>query len=343
MKLIYSRLKVIMIALIFATLVFSGKALGRRAIPDNNVAYPVLIITEQVTGSGFYYTQDDKLYLVTARHVLFENSQVNVDDFPKKLRPPIRLKRKLLYDKESKQLFFLGTMSQNEQNEIINLAPKNKSFINAIKELYTISQLLKLKSKKANLLSYSADPNEKTPIELNVDFEALNKASLILYNKSRDIAAVELGKVIIKEGGKMELRFHKNAVKRIGVSKSFVGLSEQLLKKFDDVLVGNEVYIFGYPTSLSIFPEIDIKKPLLRRGVVAGKNDIFKTIILDCPVFFGNSGGLVIQVEDIGLGKRQYRAIGIISKFVPFLKGWKENSGYSIAEPIDGLIELLTN
>ena len=114
-------------------------------------------------------------------------------------------------------------------------------------------------------------------------------------------------------------------------------------QRSSDVLVGNEVYIFGYPTSLSISPEIDIKKPLLRRGVVAGKNETFKTIILDCPAFYGNSGGLVLEIEDTSITRTEYRAIGIIIRFIPFFKGWTENSGYSIAEPMDGLIELLSN
>ena len=333
-----------MIMLIFTILVFSGKALGIRAIPDNNLAYPVLIITELSTGSGVFYRHDKIFYLVTARHVLYKDSYVSVADLPKKLRVPAHLQRKLSFDKNLKRLSFFGTMSQNEKNEIIGLAPENTSFIYAIKELYNISQVLKLRSKKAKLISYPSDPSEKVVHELNVDFEALNQANSILYSKSCDIAAVELGKVIITKDGKMPIRYYENAVKSKSVSKSgSISLNEQLLKKFDDVLVGNEVYIFGYPTSLSISPEIDIKRPLLRRGVVAGKNEIFKTIILDCPVFLGNSGGLVLEVENISLGIKHFRGIGIISKYVPFLKGWKENSGYSIAVPMDGLIDLLSN
>lgn len=342
MKLRCSKPKFIMIALLFISLVFSGKALGRRSIPDTTLASPVLIITEQGTGSGFYYTQNGKYYLVTARHVLFKNTYVTLSDLPKNFRPREQLLRKLLFDKKLKRLSFFGTMSQDEKDEIISLVPDNTLFINKITELYILSQMLKLKSKKAKLISYASDPNEKASREIIVDFEVLNKKNFILYNKSRDIAVVELGKTIEKENGKYQINYYKKAVKTISVVGTGFSLNEKLLKKFEDVLVGNEVYIFGYPTSLSINPEIDINKPLLRRGIIAGKNEIFKTIILDCPVFFGNSGGLVVEVEKVSTAIN-FRAIGIISKFVPYLIGWKENSGYSIAEPMDGLIELLSN
>jgi len=294
-------------------------------------------------GSGFFYKQAGKYYLVTARHVLFKNTFVTLADLPKNFRPPEHLQRKLSYDKKLKHLYFFGTMSQSDKEKIISLVPNNASFKNRITGLYILSQTLKLKSKKAKLISYASDPKKKETREINVNFEILNKKNLIFYNKSRDIAAVEIGKTVQKEKGKYKINYYKNGVKVITSGGRGVSTSEELLKKFEDVLVGNEVYVFGYPTSLSISPEIDIKKPLMRRGIVAGKNDIFKTIILDCPAFFGNSGGLVLEIEEVAVGTKRLRAIGIISKFVPFLKGWKENSDYSIVEPMDGLIELLSN
>lgn len=343
MKIPCSRPKIIIICLIFVSLVVSGKAFGIRAISDNCLGIPVLIKAEQGTGSGFYYKQDGKYYLVTAKHVLFNNTYVTLADLPKNFRPPTNLLRKLFYDKKSKHLIFLGTMSQSERDGIISMAPNNTSFKNKIRELYKLSQILKLRSKKAKLISYSINPNKDEKREIDVNFEALNKENLILYNKSRDIAAVELGITIQRKDGKFNIAYPKKAVKIISNPGSGISASQELIKKFKDVLVGNEIYVFGYPTSLSISPEIDINKPLLRRGIIAGKNNNFKTIILDCPAFYGNSGGLVLEIEEVGVGSKNLRVIGVISQFVPFLKGWKENSGYSIAEPMDGLIELLSN
>src|SRR5271169_2963059 len=47
-------------------------AASQRAIPDDNLAYPVLITLKNgSTGSGFFLNTDKAVYLVTAKHVLF--------------------------------------------------------------------------------------------------------------------------------------------------------------------------------------------------------------------------------------------------------------------------------
>jgi hypothetical protein len=52
-------------------------AQAQRAIPDDNLGYPVLITLPGVgTGSGFYINATKYTYLVTAKHVLF-NPQSN--------------------------------------------------------------------------------------------------------------------------------------------------------------------------------------------------------------------------------------------------------------------------
>jgi hypothetical protein len=65
-------------------------------------------------------------------------------------------------------------------------------------------------------------------------------------------------------------------------------------------------------------------------------------IILDCPAFFGNSGGLVIEVERTSLTETKYKAIGLITEFVLYEKNWFQNSGYSIVVPMDFVEELIT-
>jgi hypothetical protein len=38
------------------------------------------------------------------------------------------------------------------------------------------------------------------------------------------------------------------------------------MKKFDEILLGNDVYVFGYPSSIGLRkqPQIDYQKPLIR-------------------------------------------------------------------------------
>jgi hypothetical protein len=133
-----------------------------------------------------------------------------------------------------------------------------------------------------------------------------------------------------------------NAVSANGI----VGVSPDTIKQFDQILVGNNVIVFGYPTSLELkeLAQLDPLRPLLRRGLVAGQNLDRRSIVLDCPVYPGNSGGPVLEIDPVGLGYRT-SIIGVVSQFVPFAESAKfftmvTNSGYSIATPMDFVLEL---
>jgi len=69
-------------------------------------------------------------------------------------------------------------------------------------------------------------------------------------------------------------------------------------------------------------------------------------------VYKGNSGGPVIEIEQVKLTKVKFRVIGIVSQFVPFAEQWLNvthgysnlvisNSGDSVVTPIDAVFELL--
>jgi hypothetical protein len=123
-----------------------------------------------------------------------------------------------------------------------------------------------------------------------------------------------------------------------------MGVGKDSFKLLKDVVIGNSVFVFGYPTSITqTNPWLDIKLPLLRKGIIAAKNGGLSAIILDCPAFYGNSGGLVIQVEKTSLTQTTYNAIGLISNFVPYEVKWFQNSGYSVVVPMDFVEELITS
>jgi hypothetical protein len=118
--------------------------------------------------------------------------------------------------------------------------------------------------------------------------------------------------------------------------------------------VGAQVYMFGYPTSLTgpIKDIYDPFEPLLRGGIVAGVNLEKRTVIVDCPSYQGNSGGPVMQVVHPNFGATQIQVIGLVSGFVPFEEEWENktlqyshfivsNSGYTIIEPMDTVLDLV--
>jgi hypothetical protein len=71
------------------------------------------------------------------------------------------------------------------------------------------------------------------------------------------------------------------------------------VKTFDQVLIGNDVIMYGYPTSLGLanILQLNPDRPLLRKGIVAGKNLQQHTLILDCPIYQGNSGGPIFEID----------------------------------------------
>jgi trypsin-like peptidase len=272
---------------LLGTITLEHSAHAMRAIPDDNLAYPVLITLKSgEQGTGVFFDTSKALFLVTARHVLFKE--------------------------------------------------KTDELIDA----------------NAEIVSYAKDPTDKTKNIFALDLATLNKHGLIKRSVDHDVAVLRIGETT-QEG---ELRF-VNLSEGVSAKQSaktgILGVGEGTAKRFSEVLTGNHVFIFGYPTSLGLktIPQIDYSKPLLRSGIVAGTNEELKTIVLDCAAYGGNSGGPVLEVEVIESGTK-YRVIGIVSQFVPAVESWTNfphgyvntsiyNSGYAIATPMDFVLDLV--
>lgn len=326
-------------------LLLPGIAQSDTDLPDDNLGYPVLLISKDGTGSGFYYNKDDATYLITARHVLFKETSAIV---PASFEIPSSLLRKCYLvevpkDKEIKEfrLNFLGVMLEKERDELIKVAPQSDIFKKAINQLYKESQQLRIKSEKISLISYAPKSKGGPGVnELELQMKTLNANGHIKYHPSYDVASIKIGTPKSTEGQLMMVPL-KGITKKLAMG--IVGVGKDNFKLFKDVIVGNQVFIFGYPTSITrVDPWLDIKMPLLRKGIVAGKNDTLNAIILDCPAYNGNSGGLALEVERTGL-EINYKAIGVITNLVPFAnKLWMQNSGYSIVVPMDYVEELIS-
>jgi hypothetical protein len=75
-------------ALVVMTVAFSpAPARALRTIPDDNLAYPVLVtLSNGAQASGFFVNGASAIYLITARHLLFGGDGENL------LAPRIRLR-----------------------------------------------------------------------------------------------------------------------------------------------------------------------------------------------------------------------------------------------------------
>ncbi|HET6514147.1 MAG TPA: trypsin-like peptidase domain-containing protein [Thermodesulfovibrionales bacterium] len=305
------------LSMVIALSISTDYVYARRDIPDDNLEIPVLFIGEKTAGSGFFYDNDKFHYFITARHVLFEDTSTTLEKIPEDLQIPDHLLYRVAYEKNKKQLIFRGVMSSHEKDELIKSASNNEPFRDAIEQLYKNSQRLKLKNNKATLLSYRYDA--KTEInEIELEIVKLFNDGKIKYHPSIDVALIKIGTTVIS-GEKRSLDISAGAIKKKSAGITAIGTGS--IKLYKDVLVGNTVYAFGYPVSVTNNPLLDVRAPLIRKGIVAGKNDKIKTIILDCPLHPGNSGGLVLEVEKVlPGGSEEYRAIGLVTNSIPFRK-----------------------
>lgn len=280
--------------LIALALIVPGQGRADRAIPDDNLAYPVLVSLDTGSrGSGFFLRTATKVCLVTAAHVLFDETSGN------------------------------------------------------------------LKGKKAKLLSYSRDPKEAGRNVIELDLPTLLEAERIRRHPTEEVAIVHIGSVSDVAGttaaGAWSLSLLPGASLIETAPSGILCAGIDVVKRFDDVLTANTIYVFGYPTSLGIreVPQIDPLRPLLRFGIIAGTNPSRKTIILDCPSYPGNSGGPVLEVEVVGIASRRFRVIGVVIQFVPFAETWvnvthkyqnltMSNSGYTVAASMDAVLELIS-
>ncbi len=275
------RVAALILGVLVGVLVFAPPpVLARRAIPDDNLAYPVLIAGEGVLGSGFFLNSKDYIYLVTAKHVLSD-------------------------------------------------VTSHALFVPMVK-----------------LLAYPPNPNDQTRNTMLLDLSTLEKAGHIKRHPSADVVVVKIAKVD-SAVDKQLVSSLPGVVFTESAPAGIISVALDAVKEFKDVLVGNEVVLFGYPSSLGItnIPQIEYSRPLLRRGMVAGLNRQNKSIILDCPVYPGNSGGPAIELEPDGFNIK-FRVIGVVSQFVPWVNSaggntTVSNSGYSVVTPMDFVLELI--
>lgn len=248
-------------------------------------------------------------------------------------------------DDESKGSGFY--LNYREKN-IYVVTARHVLYINEKKEEKD-SDSFKLKTAKITVVSYDRDIKNLKQNICEIDLNVLSKDNIIM-SPDHDVVVIRIGDLIKKPNGHFTSNHFPGYKELQNSGGSLVTITESFFKKFDEVSISNDVIMFGYPVSLG--KGIDYEKPLLRKGIVAGKNFKNRTIILDCPVYQGNSGGLVLEIEPPLSPIKKIKAIGLVSSFVPFIEVVKslhfnylnqniENSGYSIITPIDVIEELI--
>jgi hypothetical protein len=203
----------------------------------------------------------------------------------------------------------------------------------------------------ARLYNYPHNPERDQPNILMVSLLKLKNNNKYLIS-TQDICAFEIGTFTIAKDSNYQYINYSPYVDKLGPS-TFVGLyGRNTFTLYESVRASTDLFIFGYPSSLSSERQFDPHRPLLRKGIISCKNDISKTIIIDCPSYPGNSGGPVV-IQQISSGAIKYNIIGIVSQYIPFKDYWQSvsnkrivheqsyNSGLSVVIPMDALLDIL--
>jgi hypothetical protein len=209
-----------------------------------------------------------------------------------------------------------------------------------------------LHSAQARVKSYSrAGTTNISERVMAIELAQLLSAGEVRYSANRDVALVRIEACSSDDANSVSLL---PGISFLSADKGLQLLGPEVICVAKDIEVGADVFMFGYPICLTgpISQLFDPLEPLLRKGVVAGVNLRRKTVIIDCPSYFGNSGGPVVEVDRPSILVTRFRIIGLVSGFVPFEEEWenktmryshvtKSNSGYTVIEPIDIALELV--
>lgn len=193
-----------------------------------------------------------------------------------------------------------------------------------------------------------------TPRIYRFDLSAIVASGDLKAHPSKDLVVIKVGSVQVIEMNPTLILLPSVTITQAS-SGTLITYEMSSSRRFADVEVTNEVFVLGYPVSLSTpeMQQINYDVPLARKGIVAGKNSSNQSIILDCPVYGGNSGGLVLEVNEVGPGTGNLHLIGVVVQFVPFVEQWRnmrfpelqntsfQNSGYSVALPVDNIYDLI--
>lgn len=201
------------------------------------------------------------------------------------------------------------------------------------------------------LTTYYRDPTTDDKNIIHIDIKGAISNKLLYSKNTDDVLIIKIGN--IEEVDSLKYVINYFSIIQKDKASWINALPIEMLKGYSEVYAGDEVYLFGYPTSIGLkqSPQFDFSRPLLRRGVVAGKNDKIKTLVLDCPSYPGNSGGPVIRKVTDGL-RWEYSLIGLVVQFIPYEEQWvnvksglirtdRFNSGYSVAISADKILNLI--
>jgi len=181
-----------------------------------------------------------------------------------------------------------------------------------------------------------------------IDLQQSRDSGYILVDAKNDAAVIFIAKKFGDLLGYPETILKENRG-RINL------VSIELIKPYDAVEVGAHVFVMGYPTSIGLNAGlVESDKPLICKGAVAGFNEHTRRIVINAPVYHGNSGGPVFATYPM---ENRTCLIGVVTDFVPYLsdvlkkeanqvktdsvRAVVNNTAFGIVTPADNILTLI--
>lgn len=195
------------------------------------------------------------------------------------------------------------------------------------------------------------DVDTHRPVEYELNFQTLYRNNCLVKHPDADVDVAVCRISRFAPTADADGRFSE--VPMDGVTEltpldenSVQGLSLKAVRCLDQVRLCESILLLAHPTSLTRGDRaLSFGYPLMRSGIVAGTPPS-KRIIIDCPTYPGNSGGLVFRASD-------QTAIGVAVRNISFTEKLfssvdraevslrRHNSGYTVVEPMDRVLETI--
>ena len=197
------------------------------------------------------------------------------------------------------------------------------------------------------LLSYSKDLPVPQRNTFAFELAAFRNNGALKLHQSRDLAAIKIGVTAKQADGSLKILYAGGFSVLETCPSGILVAGMDTIRTFDQVLIGNEAILYGYPASIGIpdHRQFDPLRPLLRKGLIAAADPQRRTLVIDGAVYRGNSGGPVFEIDQ-DFPQTHYYLVGITTEFIPLVQATEDfkmqfNSGYSVAEPMDFVLELI--
>lgn len=186
---------------------------------------------------------------------------------------------------------------------------------------------------------YSKKSDNNTANVMEINFLGLYESGNLRIGSDADVMVAKIGSVKRSLSQAFDIVYN-SYVKFVKSPEPLIAFDVTEALKFDSTVISDDIFMIGYPKSLQLQQglQYDFDRPLLRKGILSGRYQKNKTLVVDCPSFSGNSGGPVIEIRN-----NKVLLVGIVTQFIPCIESSKsfeirQNSGFSIIETIDKVL-----